>query len=35
LTDRDWALIEPYMPACKPLGRSRTVPLQEVVDALF
>jgi transposase len=35
MTDREWALIEPYMPARKPLGRPLIVPLRQVVDALL
>jgi len=35
MTDREWALIEPHMPAPKPLGRPRKVLLREVVDALL
>jgi transposase len=35
MTDAEWALIEPHMPAEKALGRPRIVPLRGVVDALF
>ena len=35
LTDTEWALIEPHMPAPKALGRPRIVPLRGVVDALL
>ncbi len=34
MTDREWALIEPFMPPPKPLGRPRTANLREVVDAI-
>jgi len=35
MTDKEWALIEPYMPARKSLGRPRKVSLRQVVDALL
>jgi len=35
MTDAEWALVEPHMPAEKALGRPRIVPLRGVVDALF
>jgi putative transposase len=35
LTDAQWALIEPLLPAAKPGGRQREVDLREVVNALF
>jgi transposase len=35
MTDAEWALIEPHMPAPKPLGRPRIVRLRGVVDALL
>ena len=35
MTDAEWALIEPHMPAPKALGRPRIVPLRSVVDALL
>src|ERR1700728_4875900 len=35
MTDAEWALIEPHMPAAKPLGRPRQVPLRAVVEALL
>src|SRR5579884_2599369 len=35
LTDEQWALIEPLLPAAKPGGRPRTVDLREVVNTLF
>jgi transposase len=35
MTDAEWALIEPHMPAAKALGRPRIVPLRGVVDALL
>jgi putative transposase len=36
MTDTEWALIEPHMPAPKALGRPRIVPpLRGVVDALL
>ena len=35
LTDREWALIEPFMPPPKPLGRPRKANLREVVNAIL
>ena len=34
LTDGKWALIEPHMPAAKPLGRPREIELRAVLDAI-
>lgn len=35
LTDAEWALIEPLMPAPSPLGRPRAVDLRRVVEAIL
>ncbi|TJW15542.1 MAG: IS5 family transposase [Mesorhizobium sp.] len=35
LTDREWELIEPFMPRSKATGRPRTTELRAVVDALL
>src|SRR5229473_8198887 len=35
VTDAEWALIEPHMPAAKPLGRPRDTELRDVVDAIW
>src|SRR5882762_8000256 len=35
LTDAEWALIEPHMPAAKPLGRPREIELRAVLDAIL
>jgi transposase len=35
LTDAEWALIEPHMPAVKRLGRPRGTELRSVVDAIL
>ncbi|MFS8036740.1 IS5 family transposase [Xanthobacter sp. AM11] len=35
LTDREWALISPFLPEAKPLGRPRTTQLREVVNAIL
>lgn len=35
VTDEQWAIIEPLLPAAKPGGRRRTVNLREVVNAIF
>lgn len=34
LTDREWAMIAPMLPAAKPGGRPRTTDLRDVVDAI-
>jgi len=35
LSDSQWALLEPFMPKSKPLGRNIEVDLREVVNAIF
>ena len=35
VTDAEWALIEPYMAATKPLGRPRETALRAVLDAIL
>ena len=35
LTDAEWRVIEPHMPAPKALGRPRTTDLREVVNAIL
>ena len=35
LSDAQWALLEPFMPKSKPLGRNIEVSLREVVNAIF
>jgi putative transposase len=35
LTDEQWEVIEPLLPAAKPGGRPRSVALREVVNTLF
>ena len=35
VTDAQWALIEPDMPAAKPLGRPREIELRAVFDAIL
>jgi transposase len=35
LMDREWRLIEPFLPPRKPLGRPRTADLREVVNAIL
>ena len=35
MTDAEWALIEPHLPAAKRLGRPRSVVLRAVVEALL
>jgi putative transposase len=35
VTDAQWALIEPYIPAAPPGGRPRKTDMRDVVDAIF
>jgi len=35
LTDREWALVAPFLPARKKIGRPRTTKLRDVLDAIF
>ena len=35
LTDTEWTILSPFMPAAKPGGRPRTTDLREVVNAIF
>ena len=35
LTDEQWQLLEPLIPAEKPLGRHRSVEMREVVNGIF
>ena len=35
LTDEEFAVMEPYFPAAKPLGRPRKTDLREVVNAIL
>jgi putative transposase len=35
LSDREWALLEPLLPAAKPGGRPRSVDLRQVLNGLF
>lgn len=35
LTDAEWGLIEPFMPAPRPVGRPRTTEMRDVVEALL
>lgn len=34
LTDAEWAILEPLIPAAKPGGRSRSAEMREVMDAI-
>ena len=34
-TDKEWAVIAPYMPPPRPVGHPRTTDLRSVVDAMF
>jgi putative transposase len=35
LNDREWALIAPFLPEPRPIGRPRTTDLREVVNAIL
>ena len=35
MTDAEWALLAPHMPARKAVGRPRSTDLRQVVDALL
>ena len=35
VTDAEWALLEPVLPAAKSFGRPREWPLRQVLDGLF
>lgn len=35
LSDAQWALIEPFMPVSKPVGRKIEVSVREVVNAIL
>ena len=35
LTDREWALVAPFLPARKKIGRPRTTKLRDALDAIF
>ncbi len=35
LSDAEWALIEPHLPAPRAPGRPRDHPLREILDAVF
>lgn len=35
LTDKEWELLQPLLPADKPRGRKRTVDLREILNAIY
>ena len=35
LTDAEWGLLQPFMPADKVLGRKRTIDLREILNAIY
>ena len=35
LTDKEWALLAPYVPAAKPGGRAEKDPKRDILDAIF
>ena len=35
LSDEQWEIVEPFLPSAKRRGRPRSVPLREIVNAIF
>lgn len=35
LTDKEWRVIEPHLPAAKPKGRPRAWPMRDIVNGIF
>ncbi len=35
LTDAEWSILEPYLPAPSRLGRKRTWPMRRIIEAIF
>lgn len=35
LSDQEWAILEPLIPAAKPGGKPRTTDMREVLNAIF
>jgi len=35
VTDAEWGLLQPFMPAQKALGRKRTIDLREILNAIY
>jgi putative transposase len=35
LSEREWALLEPLLPAAKPGGRPRSVDLRRILNGVF
>jgi putative transposase len=35
VNDEEWAVMEPFIPRCKPGGRTREVNMREVVNGIF
>ena len=35
MTDAEWAVIEPYLPAPRRTGRPRVWPMREIVNGIF
>jgi putative transposase len=35
LSDEEWGLFQPFMPADKTLGQKRTMDLREVLNAIY
>ena len=35
LTDKEWQLVEPHLPAARKTGRPRAWPMREIINAIF
>ncbi len=35
VNDAEWGIIEPLLPASKPIGRRRQVDLREIINGIF
>lgn len=35
VTDKEWRVIEPHLPAAKSTGRPRTWPMREIINGIF
>ena len=35
LTDAEWGLLQPFLPAEKVLGRKRRIDLREILNAIY
>jgi transposase len=35
VNDKEWAIVAPYIPACKPGGRKEEIPRREIVNGIL